>query len=804
MNPDTIRLTEHIWFLLQFARRRIRPVQLKMITITATRSKLVTRLVFALFLALTVANHSAAGQKPVDYANPLVGTAPLDAAELIGNAPPPGEELYTGFTSPGPALPHRGVNLSPINKDLEGAAGNHGIIFPYTYPRRTMVGFSSVVPGLTLMPLVGDWTVPPDRGYASVYDKTSEKASPGYYTVYFPDHKIKVELTTTESTGFYRFTFPKTERGVVLLDLGPGDSRIEIIGDHTIRGQGQRGGRGRGGGRYFVAEFSKPFKSCGTFRQNPPALDGGRVRRDDVTIPDSRAETGNYAGCYLNFSTAAGEQVLVKIAAGRDFEEAQQQLESENPGWDFDGLKGRAESAWNDKLGRIEIQGGTEQERRLFYSALYHSLSTPRLVTRKGLQFRGNDGQAHTAEHDRYSPVAFWDTGRDQIVLLTLLEPDLKLDVLRSELDMARESGWMNTSFHGDHAVMMYLGDWERGLNFDWEGVYEYLRKNATDPRGPRRNLAEYQQKGWIHDIVVEHPSPPYAGGNAGVAKTLEYSWDDYALALFAQKLGKDDDYKMFLARAHNYTNVFDASIGFMRGRNEDGSWISPFDPLEPYYNFMMKEASGWQTLWLVPHDVKGLVSLLGGREQFCAKLDEFFATPYHPKGIARDVTGMIGQYCQGNQPDQQAAYFYDWAGEPWKTQEITRKILRLLYGSDKSGLAYPGMDDQGSTSSWYVLSAMGFYTVNPARAEYIIGSPIFDKVTIHLGKGKDFSIIAKRNSARNIYIQSATLNGKSLEKPWFSHSDIANGGKLEFLMGPSPNKNWGSTPEAAPPSMQN
>jgi predicted alpha-1,2-mannosidase len=215
-----------------------------------------------------------------------------------------------------------------------------------------------------------------------------------------------------------------------------------------------------------------------------------------------------------------------------------------------------------------------------------------------------------------------------------------------------------------------------------------------------------------------------------------------------------------------------------------------------------MKEASGWGTLWLVPHDVQGLINLLGGRDKFDAKLDEFFHTPYNPKGICRDCTGVIGQYVQGNQPDQQAAYYYDWGGQPWKTQELVRRILTEMYGSDKYGLAHPGMDDQGSTSSWYVMSAMGFYPVDPARPEYILGSPIFDQVTIHLGGGKDLLIVANNNSEKNLYIQSATLNGKPLNKPWFSHVDIANGGKLVFQMGPAPNKNWGSGLDAAPPSM--
>jgi predicted alpha-1,2-mannosidase len=258
----------------------------------------------------------------------------------------------------------------------------------------------------------------------------------------------------------------------------------------------------------------------------------------------------------------------------------------------------------------------------------------------------------------------------------------------------------------------------------------------------------------------------------------------------------------MFLARAHNYTNVFDPATGFMRGRNADGSWISPFDPFEPYYNYMMKEATGWQTLWLVPHDVQGLIQLLGGREKFLQRLDTFFTTPYQPKGIARDVTGMVGLYCQGNQPDQQAPYYYDYAGQPWKTQALIRKILEQMYGSDAYGLAFPGMDDQGATSSWYVFSAMGFYTVDPSSPNYVIGSPIFDEVKLHLGNGRTLLIQARNNSARNVYIQSATLNGRPWNKPWFSHADIGQGGTLVFRMGSQPNPDWGSAPDAAPPSM--
>ena len=748
----------------------------------------------ALLLIGSFETQLVAAKTPVEYANPLVGTASLDDPKLLGNAPPPGEEAYSGFTYPGPALPHRDIILGPINKDLTEAAGNHGIIFPYVHERRTMLGFSSPMPGLTIMPVVGQWNVPPDRNYASPYDKASEKASPGYYSVFFPDSGVHTELTTTERTGYYRFTFPQTDRSTVLIDLGAGNNEIEVVDDHTVRGRGGRGGRS------FVAEFSKPFKSFGTFRQNQPRLEGARVRRDDVVLTDTRTISGSYAGAYLTFSTKAGEQVLVRIASNRNFDAAQHQLDTESK--NFDDVLQIARNAWAEKLNLIEIKGGSEKQRTMFYSTLYNSLLTPRLIAKKGNPIRGRNQDGRMAEYDRYSPIAFWDTGRNQIVLLTLLEPDVKTNILRTHLEMARESGFMHTSFYGDHAVFMYLGDWERGLPFDYASVYEYLRKNATDPAGPRGDLAEYLKNGWVHDDFMEHPSPPEAGGHAGVDKTLEYSWDDYALAQFAKKLGKDDDYKMFLARAHNYTNVFDAATGFMRGRSADGSWISPYDPVEPYYNYMSKEASGWQNFWLVPHDVQGLINLVGGRENFLKKLDTFFNTPYQPKGIARDVTGMIGMYCQGNQPDQQTAYYYDYAGQPWKTQELIRKILALMYGSDKYGLAYPGMDDQGATSSWYVLSAMGFYTVDPSSPNYIIGSPIFDEVTLHMGKGKDLVIQTKNNSEKNLYIQSATLNGKAWNKPWFSHADIANGGKFVFNMGPQPNLDWGRAPDSAPPSM--
>ena len=744
---------------------------------------------------------------PVDEANPLVGTAPLDKPELIGNAPPAGEPLYSGITSPGARLPHSAVEAAPVNFNVELSYPT-GVATPYYYTSPTMIGFTGgggptygarATP--MLMPVVGDWSVPPVYSQA-YYDKARERAAPGYYSVFLDSFRTKVELTATQATALMRFTFPATERAHVILNLQGRGGTVEIVGDRTVRGViANRNDNEARDGRYFVAEFSRPFKSFGTFRKSPGNARGYGIGDKDV-LPDTRTIEGGFAGSYLDFTTREGEAVLVKIAHGASYEAAEARLRSESPGWDFDGVRGKARAEWAKLLDRVQVTGGTAKQRMLFYSTLFQSFASPRLVARKGEHFTTAKGAVQTATYDRYGPVPFWDTGRNQIVLLELMEPEVVRDILQSELDMARERGFMNTSFHADNAVFLYLGGMRRGIPFDYAAAYEFLRKNATDPKGPRDFLAEYDKQGWISDeIPAGNPSPPYAGGKAGVAKTLEYAWDDHAMAEMAERLGKSDDARRFRKRAGNWRNVFDSSIGFVRGRTADGKWIAPFDPAEPYYNFMMKEASGWSTLWLVPHDVQGLIDALGGRAGFNAKLDEFFSKPYNPTGICRDCTGMIGQYVHGNQPDQQAPFLYAWSGQPWKTQALTRRILDTLYGSDASGYGYSGMDDQGATSSWYALSALGFYPVDPSSDEYIIGSPLFDRSVLRMGNGKTLEIIAKNNSAKNLYIQSATLNGRVWSKPWFRHSDIAEGAKLVLTMGPKPSA-WGSAPGDAPPSM--
>ena len=692
-----------------------------------------------------------------------------------------------------------------MNSNIDLSFPN-GVPTPYYYTNPTMLGFTGGG-GATyggnaepiIAPVVGDWSMPPAYR-ESFYDKGRETASPGYYSVYLNTFQTRVELTATRWASLMRFTFPQSDRANVLLNFPRHGGRMEVVGDRTVRGVSQDSKAIDGA--YFVAEFSAPFQEHGTFRKASGEDRGWGIGDKDVE-PGMAEVSGSYAGTYLTFHTKTGQQVLMKIAHGTSYAQAEQRLRDELPGWAFDEVHGAAHAAWAKLLDRVQVKGGTAKQRAMFYSTLFQSFSSPRLIAAKGEPFTDMNDTVQTATHDRYSPVPFWDTGRNQIVLLELMEPERVRDILASELDMAREKGFMNTSFHGDNAVFLFLGSWKRGIPFDYAAAYEYLRKNAMDPAGPRHYLAEYEKNGWISDVIPKgSPSPPYAGGKAGVATTLEYAWDDHAMAEYAGLLGKKDDEEIFLKRAGNYRNVFDPSVGFVRGRTEDGKWISPFDPQEPFYNFMMKEASGWSTLWLEPHDVQGLMNLLGGREAFDRKLDQFFSTPYTAKGICRDCTGLIGQYVQGNQPDQQAAYYYDWGGQPWKTQKLIREILAEMYGSDASGYGYPGMDDQGATSSWYALSAMGFYPVDPASDEYILGSPLFDDVKLVMGNGNTLEIAARNNSPTNLYIQSAMLNGKPWTKPWFSHADIKDGALLVLTMGQKPNAAWGSALEAAPTSM--
>jgi predicted alpha-1,2-mannosidase len=743
---------------------------------------------FSLVLYLIPFILTAQELTPADYVNALKGTAPLEDLSLYGGPnydPEPNSMGFSGCVYPGPTAPHGMVHMSPIN-ELNTSPGIDPTRYGsgYFYPDNTIMGFTHTNKGhwsggnLLFMATVGELqTTPsnasnPDGGYRSRFSHDNEIATAGYYFVHLQDYGIDVELSALKYTAFHKYTFPATPQANILIDLSRShgnisNASVEVIDDTHIRGTQNS--------YSFYAEFSKPFDSYGTWEGS--SINSG-----------SNSASGGNIGFYVTYTTTAGETVEVKMGMSRsNTEQAQANMQAEAADMDFAAGVAAAKQLWNDILGRIEIEGGTEEQRSIFYSSLYRSLLWPPVTT------------DHSAGERGFEIPPLWDTFRNKQPLVTLLEPEVKEDILRVLVDRAESRGWMDTYFHGNHASAIITDSYLSGIDFDVETAYTYLKKNQTDPSGPLQYLDEYLNRGYV-STEDSPPSWPREPGKSAVAKTLEYAFNDGCMAILADALGKQEDLQDFIDGSKKYSNVFDPSTGFMWGRRANGDFITPFYPMEPYHTYMYREASSWQYTWFVPHDIPGLAELMGGREAFAAKLDEFFNTPFEPNGTLIDVAGMVGQYAHSNQPDHHTPYLYNYAGQPWKTQEVVRTIMELMY----QGVVYTGMDDCGEHSAWYVWSAMGLYPMCPPHLVYPIGSPLFDRVTMHLPDfkygGKDFVIEANNVSDANMYIQSATLNGVPYDKPWISFWEIAGGSTLTLEMGPEPST-WGSALENAPPS---
>lgn len=765
----------------------------------------------------------AQSDEPVDYVDPFIGTD------------------FFGHTFPGASLPFAMVHLSP---DVNTQGWNY--CAGYVYSENSIMGFShthwsgvGMVNGgeVLLMPTVGDklQIVPgppddPDKGYRSRFDHSGETASAGYYSVFLKDYGVKAELTATRRAGFHRYTFPESITSKIILDLGhqigngnkDGDSYLKILNDSVIEGT-KNAGLGK---VYFVARFSKPFAYYGTFDAGyqTPESSGG-------IFPYKNAEKGVNIGAFVYFRTRANEQILVKVGISyTSVEGARENLDAEIPDWNFDRVRQQARETWNKELKKISLEGATADQKQIFYTAMYHSLLAQYISEDVDGKYVGPDQKIHVAKnYDFYGSFSAWDTYRSQHPLLTLIAPDHVNDFIKSIVDKTKEFGWLpaqhfmnvfGESMVGDHLIPVIVDAYMKGFrDYDVKFIYEAMRKKALEePKPPvpetmgRSGLKYYMQLGYT----------PVDEVNQSVPNTLELAYDDWCIAQLANALGKTDDYELFMKRAHNYKNLWNPKVQFMYPRMADGSWLEPlkdreqviakngdhtyykyFDPLlvgrnpNRYYT----ESNAWQYIWAVQHDVQGLINLFGGDKPFVAKLDTFFEmspliTP--PKYVG--VVGTIGQYVQGNQPSHHVAYLYDYAGEPWKTQQRARQVTEEMYRIGPGGIC--GNEDMGSLSSWYVLSSIGIYPVTPGSPTYVIGSPLFGKVTLNLGNGKTFVIEAKNNSHENKYIQSAELNGKPFDRTWISQKEITDGGTLRFVMGPEPNKNWGSKPEDAPPSM--
>lgn len=748
-------------------------------------------------LFFSVASLSALAQtakQPVDYVSPNIGG--------IG-------QLLTS-TRPIVQRPHGMAMLAPIT--TPGVTDHYLADNIYGFPAGPA----------TLIASTGDTAATP-ADYASDFDHDLETATPFYYEVSLESWQIHAELTATNEAAYYRFTFPASSHAHLVLELEQ-NANLIIRGDNAVAGSEQIAGARPSSNpsaaaatrEYFYAEFSKPFDSYQTWH--------------GTELGKSANLSGDQIGFVSTTATTAGEVIEVRIGISYiSVEQARRNLEREIPDWNFKAVKQASREVWNNALGSVATVGGTERQRTIFYTALYRSLSRMTDITEDGRYFSGYDHKIHDSDgHDFYVDDGTWDTFRSMHPLQLLLEPDRQQNMVRSYIRMYQQSGWMPSfpSVNGDQAVMighhadqLILDTYAKGYrDFDVQTAYAGMRKNATEAtllpwsHGPLTTLDRtYFDKGFFPALASgEKETIPQVTQERrqAVSVTLENAYDDWCVAQLAKALGKTDDAAYFEKLAHNYENVYNPAIGFMAPKSADGKWVAHFDPKlgggqggRDYTT----EVDSWIYTFSVQHDVAGLIRLMGGRDAFNRKLDQLFVEQYGTskyKFLSQfpDATGLIGLYAQGNEPSFHIPYLYDFSGEPWKTQQRMREIMDVWYGDGPRGI--PGDDDGGATSSWFVLSAIGFYPVCPGSPVYEIGSPIFEKTTIRLGNGKLFTILAKGVSARNKYIQSAVLNGKPLNKPWFTQSDIANGGTLVFEMRDQPNREWGSAPTDPPPSM--
>ena len=728
------------------------------------QKKILPRLLLIFLLTgISFISQAQKTQQPAELVNPFIGTG--------GH----------GHTFPGASLPFGMVQLSPDTRldGWDGCSAYHGsdsVIYGFSHTHLSGTGCSDYG-DILVMPVTGEVTLK-DYGYASPFRKSDEVATPGYYNVKLLKNQVMAELTATTRAGFHRYTFPASDQANVVIDLKHRDkvleSGLKITGQDEVEGFRVSQAWAARQMVYFVAKFSKPFKSY--------VLSSGEQLSTGL-----KEVNGDNIKAYFTFTTAENEQILVKVGiSGVSTEGARKNLEAEIPGWDFDSVAGRASVAWNHALGKIMAEGGTPDQQAVFYTALYHTMLQPNIYSDVDGQYRGRDLKVHRADSFNYYTVfSLWDTYRAANPLYTILEPKRVSDFVNTFLRQYDEGGMLPVwelsgnetgCMIGYHSVPVIADAWLKGIHgYDGEKAFESMKHSAEQDH---LGLKYYKSKGYI----------PADREGESVSKTLEYAYDDWCIAMMAKSLGKQDDYKHFLVRAQNYKNVFDRITGFMRAKSNE-MWFTPFDPAEVNFNYT--EANAWQYSFYVPQDLGGLMMLLGGRDKFALKLDDLFAADSKTTGRDQaDISGMIGQYAHGNEPSHHMAYLYDYAGTPWKTQELIHRICNDFYKNSPDGLI--GNEDCGQMSAWYVFSAMGFYPVTPASGIYAFGTPVFPRVTIKLENGKSFTIRALNLSEKNFYIQSASMNGKPYTKCYISHADIVKGGELVFNMGSQPNKAWG------------
>jgi predicted alpha-1,2-mannosidase len=730
---------------------------------------------------------AAPAASPADSVNPMIGTA------------------GDGQTFPATGVPFGMTQWTPQTRD-----GETKCIAPYYEKDTRIQGFrgSHFMSGsctqdygsMTIMPVTGAFrTGAADR--ASGFQRSNEKTTPYRYDLALDDTGIRVSMAATARAAIFEFRYLAASEAWVLAQANsrPGEGQVridaerrEISGFNPAHRLYAGSGKPAGFSGYFVARFDRAFRATGVW--------SGAQRRDGATVQDG---TEGPPGAFVGLAVQAGEVVRVKIGTSfTSVEEARRNLDTEIPDWNLDRVANAARKEWNEELSRIDIPGASESRRRLFYTALYHAMLLPRTFSDGGGTYPGFAGSGRTEVargFTYYCDFSMWDTFRALHPLLTIVDPNRARDMVESLIAKGQQGGWLpifpawnsyTQEMIGDHSIAMIADAYVKGIRgFDAEEAYRLMRRNAmetpasaeeyADGRG-RRALASYLKYGFV---PLEDPVREAFHRGEQVSRTLEYAYDDFALSKMAEALGKTEDAKMFLARAGNYKKVIDPSTGFARGRHADGSWDAPFDPAGKYP--YITEGLPFQYTFFVPQDIEGLIRLVGGRPPFVEKLDRLFD---------------LKLYDHGNEPSHHIAYLYDYAGAPWKTQQRVRQVMDEQYLDSAAGLA--GNDDCGQMSAWYVISALGFYAVAPGTPIYEIGTPLFDEAVIHAPGGRPFTIHAPGAAGGRQYIQSARLNGKPITRTWISHEEIVRGGELAFTMGSQPNRNWGSRPEDAPPSL--
>jgi predicted alpha-1,2-mannosidase len=715
-----------------------------------------------------------------------------------------------GHTFPGATVPFGSVQLSPDTRLIgwDACSGYHysdsSIIgFSHTHLSGTGIGDYG---DILFMPFTGDVPLDSgevgniDSGYRSRFNRETENARPGYYNVELTDYNVEVELTATARTGFHRYTFPEAEQAGILIDLVPtihGHENplheIRVLNNQEIQGLKVTSGWAKNHYVYFTAKFSKPFEA--------------ELFLDNQLQEQVSEVSGKNAKVKLNFQTENGEEVLVKVGISAvGYEGSAKNLNQEVSGWDFDGICKKAEEAWETHLSKIRIETKDISEKRTFYTALYHSMIYPGIYSDVDGTYRAMDQQIHHSESPNYTVFSLWDTHRALHPLFTIIQPDYNQELIRALLRKYDEGGilpmWELASNYtgtmiGSHAVSVIVDAYMKGQqNFDREKALEAIVHSVA--YDTVKKISYPSEKAWgnlmpkakLYEEI--YGFVPCDLERASVSKALEFGYNYWAIATMALDMGEKEIAESFFEKSQRYHTYFDTEVGFMRGKRMDGSWDEPFHPrYSAHWNTPYVEGNAWQWTWYVPHDVNGLIDLMGGRESFSLKLDSLFTTSSEVLGedASADITGLIGQYAHGNEPSHHIAYLFNYVEEPWRTQEVVSEILDQFYTDQPDGLC--GNEDCGQMSAWYLLSSMGFYPVCPGDVRYSIGRPSFDKVEIDVTEGKVFTVIAENRSVGNPYVQEVLLNGTKLSDPFISHADIEAGSTLTFVMGSEKKVFW-------------